>query len=72
MKIIWTEKDRRHYEAIAWSHCKHLNAPRHVRRMLRDQLAKDLMARAEKAADAKTKEQTGVVVGGVGRPSAGE
>lgn len=61
MKVVWTEKDRQHYRDIAWSHCKTINAPRHVRVMLRDALAKDLMDRAAASMTAKTDQTTGIV-----------
>ena len=36
-EILVTEADRRVLERTAWDHVKHLNAPRKVRLMLRDQ-----------------------------------
>ncbi len=46
MKVIWTKQDRKEYQKHAWAMVKGINAPRHVRLMLRDQIMKDTMARA--------------------------
>ncbi len=68
MKIIWTEADRKHYRELAWAHCKHLNAPRHMRMLMRDALAADMMEKAEASMATETaQEQAELVVPGLGR-----
>ena len=60
MKVIWTKQDRKDFERRAWNYVKGMNAPRHMRIMLRDALAKDFMEQARREV-----EEGGVVGGGV-------
>lgn len=61
MKIVWTEADRKRYREQAWQHVRHLNAPRHMRMLMRDALAADMMDKAEASMEQETKQTEGEV-----------
>ena len=56
MRVIFTMRDRKELEAHAWREVKHLNAPRHVRLMVRDQLVRQYMDAKEAEMLAPVKE----------------
>lgn len=64
MKVLWGKEERKAFEQQAWGYVKHLNAPRHVRMLMRDALMKDLMEQAERDLNTETTpEMEGTVTG---------
>jgi len=47
VKIVFTMRDRKEFNEKAWGYVRHINAPRHVRLMMRDKLAQDFMDKYE-------------------------